>query len=93
MTDESKSDTSSLPVCGHGFLHECPVCDPVKEDEDDLCRLLNSLEPLFESLEVVETNVLANWGTALPDSRIITIDAGTVRKIKAMAGKVRGMVE
>ena len=61
--------------------------------EEDLCRLLNSLEPLFESLEHVETNVLANWGTALPDSRIITIDAGTVRKIKAMAGKVRGVVE
>ena len=92
MTDESKSDTSSLPVCEHGFLHECPVCDSVKEDEN-LCRLLNALEPLFESLEAVETNVLANWGTALPDSRIITIDAGTVRKIKAMAEKVRGMVE
>ena len=61
--------------------------------DEDLCRLLNSLEPLFESLEHVETNVLANWGTELPDSRIITIDAGTVRKIKAMAGKVRGVVE
>jgi hypothetical protein len=72
------------------------MTDASKSDtssDEDLCRLLNSLEPLFESLEQLETNVLANWGTELPDNRVLTVDAGTVRKIKLMAGKLRELVE
>ena len=80
MTDPGKSDTIYRTFIG-GLAGE------------DICRLLNALEPLFESLEQLETNVLANWGTELPDNRVVTVDAGTVRKIKLMAGKLRELVE
>ena len=62
-------------------------------NDEDLCNLLRSLEPLMDSLEVLEANQLANWGTELADNRVVTVDAGTVRKIKLMAGKLREMVE
>ena len=80
MTNPSKSDMTDRTFIGG-------------TDGEDLCRLLNSLEPLFESLESLETNVLANWGTELPDNRVVTVDAGTVRKIKLMAGKLKELIE